>query len=109
MGLLVIGLMQLGNFWFNAMKHRRDEEGVNRDELKEVETRLDSKISALERRVDRKTDQLRTDLREDFNNVFAQLKHLNATSSALSSTSELANQRMLALEAKIDVLTTKVK
>lgn len=109
MGLLVLGLMQLGNFWFNAAKNRRDEAAVTKAELKEVELRLDAKIIGLERRVERKTNTSDENIRDDFKTVFAQLEKLNSAVTAVTTSSEVLTQKTIAMEGKIDVLNSKVK
>lgn len=109
MGLLVLGILQLGNFWFNASKNRRDEAAVTKQELKEVELRLDTKIIALDRRLERKTDQMRDEFRENFENIFNQLKDLNKGVATSSTQTEVVSQRLIALEGKVDVLNGKLK
>lgn len=109
MGLLVLGLLQLGNFWFNASKNRRDEAAVTKQELKEVELRLDTKIIGLDRRLERKTDVAREEIRADFLNVFNQLAGLREDMAAAKTQTESTSQGIIALERKIDVLNSKVK
>lgn len=108
MGLLVLGIMQLGNFWFNAAKNRRDEAAVTKAELKEVELRLDAKIIALDRRLERKTDQARDEIREDFQNVFKQLSALKEDMASAKAQTEITSQRIIAMESKVDALNNKI-
>ena len=107
--MLVLGLMQLGNFWFNAAGNRRAEAAVTQTELNKVESRLDGKILALEKRVERKTDSAATVLREDFAEVFEQLKNLNASVVAVTTSSNIMAQKTISLEGKIDVLNNRLK
>lgn len=109
MGMLVLGLMQLGNFWFNAAKNRRDEAAVSKSELEAVENRLDGKIGALEKRVERKTDLAASVLREDFAEVFEQLKSLNTAVTAVTTSNTILSQKTISLEGKIDVLNNRLK
>ncbi len=108
MGLLVLGIMQLGNFWFNAAKNRRDEAAVTKAELKEVETRLDAKIIGLDRRLERKTDLAREEIRQDFQNVFAQLTELGQDMATAKTRTEETSQRIISIDTKIDSINSKI-
>lgn len=107
-GMLVLGLMQLGQFWFGFMKNRREEEGVKREELNAVETRLDVKMTALEVRLEKKADRAREEQRGDFQEVFKRLNSLESSMASVAKGQEVAEQRLQAFDHKLDVIGSKV-
>lgn len=107
MGLLVLGIMQIGNFWFNAARNKREEAAVTKAELKAVEDRLDGKIATLEKRIERKHDAMAENIREDFQNVFGQLKDLNAGVAEVSTRAEITGQRIVSVETKLEALINR--
>lgn len=108
MGMLVLGIMQLGNFWFNAARNRRDEAAVTKAELKDVEARIERKIRDVEDRHAEAGETSRKEIREDFQNVFKQLTALKEGMAATKTQSELTSQKVISLETKMDTLSQKI-
>lgn len=110
-GLMVLAAMQIANFWFNAAKHKREEDSVKRAEMKETEARLEKEIArlkaeikAVEAKLERKADVSREEFRVDLGGIYEKMNSVGEQTSAVKATVDHLDQRMIRLESKLDSL-----
>lgn len=98
--LVILGLMNILNFWFAVAKHIKDRDQVTRAEVVEMVIRLERENKRLERITEVSREEVRGDLAE----IYRKLSSLSDVTAAVKPTLEHVTQQMIRMEHKLDNL-----